>query len=95
MYKTSLPPPESWFYILKDPTISLLPDSPAGENDNLREARSPETFFSMLQHLKRRVPRGPRNLKVIPNPSAKATVKEEVSPVLIMMDYTELAVICL
>ena len=66
MHKNGFPTSESWFDIVENPTISLLPNAPTCQDDHFSETWSREVLFS-IGHDFRNISRFPWNLKEVPN----------------------------
>jgi hypothetical protein len=78
MDETRPPTSKSWSDIFKDPTIPLLLNAPAGNDDNLCETWTFERSLCCSQG-RYSASRNPRNLQVIPNTCAKLAVEEQMS----------------
>jgi hypothetical protein len=75
IYKGGLPTSETWWSALENPTIALLPNTPASQNDYFIKTVTFETSLCSINHIQHGA-RVPRDLKIVPYSSTELTVKE-------------------
>jgi hypothetical protein len=75
LYKGGLPTSETWWSALENPTIALLPNTPASQNNYFIKTVNFETSLCSSNHIQRGA-WVPRDLKVVPYSSTELEVKK-------------------